>query len=210
MWISVDCQAQCVHLHFLVDFFVFLISSSTSHGFLVAIPIGYCLTLPVLCNQKFFWLQIEMFLPASRKQSSDYQGRRIRTFSRKWLIFTQISQISQIARRFARACRLCRVFAAGWQTRVQRCVFREIREICVRVIHWLYENREYNLHEYFWCVCPVRLWSAIGNKRKNRRDKSFGYTSGSYRALCIGKAIAPSTIMCRKIYSKANCTHIIT
>ena len=84
------------------------------------------------------------------------------------------------------------------------------REICVRVIHWLYENREYNLHEYFWCVCPVRLWSAIRNKRKNRRDKSFGYTSGSYRALCIGKAIAPSTIMCRKIYSKANCTHIIT
>lgn len=48
----------------------FLISSSTSYGFLAAIPIGYCLTLPILCNQKFFWLQIEIFLPASRNVSN--------------------------------------------------------------------------------------------------------------------------------------------
>ena len=83
------------------------------------------------------------------------QGRRIRITSHKWLSFTQISRISQTARRFARACRLCRVFAAGWRTRALASVLCEIREICVRLMTWFYENRIRNLHGFFWCVCPA-------------------------------------------------------
>ena len=44
---------------------------------------------------------------------------------------------------------------AGWRTRVLRCVLCEIREICVRLMTWFYDNRIRNLHRYFWCVCPV-------------------------------------------------------
>ena len=57
---------------------------------------------------------------------------------------------------FTKECSLL-LNSAGWRTRVLRCVLCEIREICVRLMTWFYDNRIRNLHRYFWCVCPEQL-----------------------------------------------------